>query len=363
MKRKNNSAVAFITALILMFVLFSLGTGYVIISRSQTEITSNQRDALKAFYIAEAGLNETIDKIFNDAAFSQDTAPTAFGGGEYNVTLSGGKGQLVEVTSQGQCGQASRTMRTELILLSPASFSGQLGISGLGSGDGNFTGSSGNLTGLLILEGNFYKGNMNMADARSISEFEGLPEISVDFNAYKQIADYDLKKGGSKGKKDGGGQGGAFTYTFEPGTYTGIYYVRGDAVIKSDVKLNGTLVAEGTVTMDNASNVTISAEGGNPVEGYPAVIAAEGISMTGMSNSTINGLVFSQGGAINLDGVNKVTVNGSLIVGKNLSVLNGTDLNVYYDLKLQPPDFTYNVNDGKDSCTVRVVSWKGYPGT
>lgn len=354
---------AFITALVLMFVLFSLGTGYVIIARSQAEIAGNQRDALKAFYIAEAGLHEAIDEIFADSTFSAGIPETSFGGGKYSVGLTGGKGQLVEVTSLGTCGQASRTMRAELLLMSPASFSGQLGISGMGAGDADFTGSSGAITGILLLEGKFYKGDMNMAEARPISEFSGLPEVSVDFNAYKNIADYDLKKGSEAGsKKESASE--TYTYTFETGkTYAGIYYVRGDAVIESGATINGTIVTEGSVKMDGAANVNIAAEGGNPVEGYPAIIAAEGISMTDMSNSSISGLVFSQTGGINMDGVSNVSVSGSLIVGSNLSVLNGTDLNVYYSLELQPPDFTYSVNDTKNSCVVTVISWKGYPGS
>ena len=207
---------------------------------------------------------------------------------------------------------------------------------------------------------------MDTDDARIIEDFSDLPVIEVYLDSYKTIADHVAEE--DKGKdKDKDGDEETFTPPFKSGeTYTGVYYIKGDVVIESNVTIYGTVVAEGDVNI-NATNVIIEAEGDseeewNPVEGYPAIIADGTINMDGMTNSSITGLVYATDD-VKMDGTSGVTFEGGLIVGKDLAAKDGEDLSISYGLEIQPPYFTYDRNDVPEESTIYIISWKAYPGS
>ncbi|MBL7170471.1 MAG: hypothetical protein ISS46_00545 [Candidatus Omnitrophica bacterium] len=365
-RKRNESGVVFITALVMMLILLSLGMSYLVIARTRARIASNQRAVLKAFYIAEAGLEEAIDELFTDSGWGVGFTNESFGGGTYNVFLTGSQGETIEITSRGTFGGASRTIRAEVLVINPANLSEWIGSAGTGGGNVDFSGSSGTISGVVVVKGDFEAGDMDTDDARIIEDFSDLPVIEVYLDSYKTIADHVAEE--DKGKdKDKDGDEETFTPPFKSGeTYTGVYYIKGDVVIESNVTIYGTVVAEGDVNI-NATNVIIEAEGDseeewNPVEGYPAIIADGTINMDGMTNSSITGLVYATDD-VKMDGTSGVTFEGGLIVGKDLAAKDGEDLSISYGLEIQPPYFTYDRNDVPEESTIYIISWKAYPGS
>lgn len=371
-KRQKKSGVAFIMALAIMFMLLSLGMAYVIIARSQAVVVSNQGDALKAFYIAEAGAEEALNQLFTDSGWGDGFTDISFAGGVYNVSLLEDKYGIIEITSVGTFGGAERTLRTEVLVINPASVTELLGTTVGAGGEATFAGSSGTIKGVVVTEGEFTQGNMNIDDARIVDKFEDLPEVEVDFKEYKKDADVVID---TKGKKKEKGEKGkpeseAYKFTKSESPYTGIYYIEGDggAIIESGVIINGTIISEDNITFEDedkspVDSVTITAEGGTPVEGYPAIITQGKIDMDGMAKTDITGLVYAEED-INMDDANDVTFLGGIIAGKDLNARDGEELIIDYNTEMDilPPHFTFPISDETEEGTIAVISWKAYPG-
>jgi len=71
MSREHGSAT--LLAIITMLLLGSLGTTLLMLSRTNLQIATSQRDGMAAQYIAEAGIQDAIAKLENEPTFLIET--------------------------------------------------------------------------------------------------------------------------------------------------------------------------------------------------------------------------------------------------------------------------------------------------
>lgn len=78
---------ALVIVLLIMGVLLLLGTAFMTISATETQIASNERNAVQAFYLAEAGLNKTISDL-NAGAVCSSLSDVSLGSGTFTRTVN-----------------------------------------------------------------------------------------------------------------------------------------------------------------------------------------------------------------------------------------------------------------------------------
>jgi hypothetical protein len=139
--------------------------------------------------------------------------------------------------------------------------------------------------------------------------------------------------------------------TFANATYTGIWYITAKAIIQSNARIEGSIIAK-TIEFDYAAdNVFIDPTLFDPTQNYPALYAWIGISSTGiglnkigLQNSTINGLVLAKQN-ITFDWLLNTTFNGTILAGQNIDMQNGSGFIVNYNEDIftpMPPGFSFS---------------------
>jgi len=95
----------------------------------------------------------------------------------------------------------------------------------------------------------------------------------------------------------------------------GVIYVNGDVVIANRSSLHGTLVASGSIIINNRFTQTAY----NPE--WPALVAGVNVSLNNRNNYT--GAIFAGNDIISL---NKKIINGQLIALNNIYIANGAEI-------------------------------------
>ncbi|MFQ5962079.1 MAG: PilX N-terminal domain-containing pilus assembly protein [Candidatus Methylomirabilales bacterium] len=78
--------IALVTVLLFMAVLVLLGTAFLTLSSTETQIAFNERSAVQAFFLAEAGANKAISQLNADATYTGET-DSPLGAGTFTVTV------------------------------------------------------------------------------------------------------------------------------------------------------------------------------------------------------------------------------------------------------------------------------------
>jgi len=186
-----------------------------------------------------------------------------------------------------------------------------------GNADVNMQGTTGVVNGDINTGGNINQGsvvvNGNMYDSSPITA------PTVDFAAYQAIADHYVSG----------------NYKFKAGTYSGIWYINGNATIDSSVAFNGTIVATGNIRFVGSASTSF-----NPTGAYPALIAQGNIEGNNAASVAINGIAFASGNMI-ISSSASVAVYGSLVANGNLEIKNSASLSVTYDPTIpnNPPPY------------------------
>jgi hypothetical protein len=347
----DNRGMIFITSLAAMVILLTIATGYLFISRTQLDIGTNQRDALRAFYISQAGIEKACSKIKADPDWRDGFSSEGFGGGNYTVTaldISGG----IRLTSVGRYAGAKRTIVQDLAI----TYGSDFGYASLTGSDIAFNnGTTGSIkNGNVHGNNNVDLGGVNLDDGYSATQGteENIPTVS--FSDYRAAA---LAADPSKVKTSN------FTFTAAGSPYSGLWFIEGKAAIESGVAINGTVIAygstgqNGNIDMQNNSNITIT-----PAGNYPAIIAENQILLNGASNIEITGLIYGEKD-LNLNGCDNFTLNNGAIVIKQDIQANSqtTGLDITYSSSLNPPYFTIAGSPTGMTSTISASSWKGHP--
>jgi hypothetical protein len=152
-------------------------------------------------------------------------------------------------------------------------------------------------------------------------------------------------------------KGGNKTFDSSGSPYTGIWYMTGKATIESNVTINGSIIAKGTIDFKNsgnrnAENVIINPKAYAPAQNYPALVSGSSITGTdksglGLKDSTITGLILADNN-ITFGYLSGTTFNGTILAGNNISMENASSFTVNYDADIftpMPLGFTFSGGD------------------
>ena len=334
--KDNEKGVALILTFIFMVSLTIITAAYLFLVTYDTRNVNAQLNNEKAIYLADAGLNKAVWYLTNTApngftdgswrttgypadpgADPADPQQESLGDGTYTMWVET-SGSDILVTARGTVNNIERIIRETITLAAgvPEAFDK------VQYSDGNidFKSSGGTVTGNIDAVGTV-DNEGGMAIPGTITEGSAVDVPSVDTDSYAAIAGTTVS--GNK--------------TFNPGTYSGIWYVDGKVIIRDNVTFNGTIIATGNIVLTNTDNFTL-----NPTSNYPALVSDGKITGNKLAASTINGLVFAATSIDINQGTNN-TINGSIISAGNIDMKNGSGWSVTYDSGLAsdpPPYFT-----------------------
>lgn len=363
-KLQDEQGMVFVSTLIISAILFSLGTAYMHMTRSETRTISNEVQKMQAFHYAEAGIEHAIGEI----NYGMDVT----GGGEvggisswdmdsdgdsdYNVSYNSTTGLML---STGTEGGISKTIEAKINTNGfPAAII---------AGNGMYVTSTGTVNGNIWAGdiNEFSIQNLNVIGSATNSGMNVALEIPIpNFTTYFSQADHFSS--GYNAEYTTNCFNGTDTWTIDDGNCAlpapisnGIYYYNSHVEIKGfDVTINGTLVAMGNIKIMLDANASLTV---NPfLPGYPAIIAGNNLdSFAPNSTVTLNGLVYADKW-VYLNDFYSLTINGALVLrSTNDSGLEVQVpvLNVTYNPDMNNPYFAL---EGPGTPPPVVVSWKGH---
>jgi len=368
----NQKGMALLTTLIFTFVLVSLGVALLTMTSNDSKLSTLQRDSTKAFYQAETGIEKAIwylnSSEENTDGLDYHGTLTAGTTSEYyevlvGVTISGTPDTKTlistgKIVGGGEFDKGTRKIEVKL----------KKGISpnpGLNYDYAILTDGNMNFNGGISVHGNIHaNGNLDASSTTAFNLDDGVATACGSNNVgdpnkpnqkFPQI-DWDHFRLQAEDEIDGGfyydedsSTYGETTKVFNvPETLTGIHYVDGNVVIKTDLILqNAAIFANGTITVLGSGNVTLD----NDLAEHPLALIAKG-------DITIGGSVHGEGiiqteGSITNNGI--VDINEGAIYAES-GVFNGgggATFNIYYGTDLATTPVT-----GTGDPVWKKTSWR-----
>ena len=299
---------------------------------TSTQLRSSAYDlaSSKAFWLAEAGIQDVIQKLSNDSDYRNNPVSVGsdFGDGSYSVAVNKAD-TTYTLSSTGTMDVINRKITMSVVATSAI-------IEQAMHADGahlKFDASVGTINGnVSCFTSVMNEGGMTITG--TITEGQDQDKINpvLDINQYYTIAD-------AAGQVDD-------RKTFANATYTGVWYITQQATIGDNATINGTIICEGGIDFEGkADNVTIT-----PGNNYPALYSGGTINSTdigapskriGLQNSTINGLVMADGNIIfnymNNNTANTVAFNGTLLAVSSVEIKNSSNFTLTYDAVIGDP--------------------------
>ena len=352
----SQKGIALLTTLIFGFVLVTMVTALLVITSNDSKLSTLQRESTRAFYLAETGIEKSLWYLNSSEDYPDSLDfPGPLDGGttaeSYNVIFSyvSGPPEIKTLISTGKVvggGEYNKgTRKIEVKLTKGVSPSGSLSYS-----HAIFTNDDMTLHGGISVHGDIHSNENLYVSSTEVFNLDGTATASGDTNdantdvdglledklLYPAI-DWPYFQDLAEREEDGG-----FYYDEDPSTYgettkvfdvpetlTGIHYVDGNVVIKTDLILdNAAIFANGTITVLGNGDVTLA----NELADHPLALIAKG-------NITIGGSVHGEG-IIQTEG--NFTNNGNVNIQEGaiyaeLGVFNGgggVEFNVYYGTAL-----------------------------
>lgn len=332
------------SAVVLVLVFLSM-------IKHDMRLFNSRSSAIKAFYVAEAGLNKALWYLLNTApdttasgtwrtsAYPSAAGPDpndpreeSFGGGTYVIWVEDSATDIL-VSSLGTFQGAARTVQQKVnIVFTPHAFKYAV----FSGGEIDLDNSDGSLSGPIASRANIVL-PLGVAVNGHVLEGSSVNVPAVDISGYEAMADTVIN----------GDQ------TFTSGTYAGLWYVDGDVFIESDVALTGSIVATGDITIQGQTNINLTAANSMPV-----LLSSSNILISNSSAINLAGLIYSQAEVL-INDVSGLVINGAIVGGSRIMAQNSPNLSLTYDprtFSLPAPFFS----DGTDSKTLTAVadSWK-----
>lgn len=177
MIKKNKGTILLITFLILG-ILFLLGSYFLTFTLSESKISKSQEAGIKTYYLAEAGINEAIWKLKNDADWSSQFISNpgwsanfsrSFAGGSYIISVQNSDLAQGEIISTAMIdlggGRTSQRIVKVLVFKALGSVTNNCGLFTAGpSGDMNVNSSN-----ITINDGNLFCGNVFNISSSSLT--------------------------------------------------------------------------------------------------------------------------------------------------------------------------------------------------
>lgn len=310
----NNKGFALIAAIIIMVLLSALGTFLVSLLSTDTDISQDTLRSTQAFFLAEAGLQHVMYKLGDNFAYRDEPTQESgnLGEGSFSVTVIK-DGAIYSLVSTGTVGAVERKIKQSVELIPEAFKYALRSDAGI-----DFGGCVGTVTG-HISAGRRVVNYEGMTIDGTIIEGSALGFPSVDYSEYEAIANHIYNT----------------DFTFEPGSYTGIYFCRRTVTINRDVTINGSIICLGEILL-TGDNIRITRSSNNP-----AILAEKGINLNNLANISITGFIRSAAADIEIRGCSNVEILGTLITKKGMAIENCPSINITYDesILLDPPPY------------------------
>jgi len=344
-KLLNQKGMALLTTLIFVFILVTFAVALLTMTSNDSKLSTLQRESTRAFYLAETGIEKAIWYLNSsednpdgldfmgpldggtatelyDVVFSYDSGPP-----EVKTLISIGK-----VIEGGEYNKGTRKIEVKLK-------KGVAPSGGLSYSHAIFTNGDMNINGGVSVSGNIHSNaNLTVSSTEVFNLENGVATASGTNNFgdggqpeqdYPTIAWNYFKDLAERGEDGGHYYDGDYTFDVSGTNLTGIHFIEGDVVIKTDITLtNAAIFATGTITVLGNGDVTL----GNDLAVHPLALVAEG-------NITIGGSVHGEG-IIQTEA--EFTNNGNVNIQEGaiyaeLGVFNGgggVAFNVYYGTAL-----------------------------
>jgi len=298
---------ALIVTVIVMTLLSALGIFGVSMLSADLEIAKQTMQSAEAFYIAEAGIQRTIGKLLSDSEYraSPTTLIDTLGEGVISVMVSKNS-YVYTLNSTATVDAITRQIQQSVMVFEqgPQAFSyGVYCYGDIFMNDSDMT-----INGDAGTEGEIYQMSTNLNLNGELTEHLTLNQVTADLKSYQDVADYIYGD----------------TQTFSNTTLSGIYYVKGDVIIQNDVNITGSIIAEGTITL-NLMNSTIIAN-----SGYPAFASEDDVLFNSAANSTITGLIYADDD-VYFNNATNVDFTGSIVAADDVEFNTCNNFTVTFD--------------------------------
>ncbi len=282
----NKKGVGLIVVLIVIVVLAILSAVIALRSASEKAIGQRYADSLRAFWLAEAGVNQELWEIKNHNGVPQEIGLTALGQGEYRVeVVSPSLLRAYGYVPSQAFAQAQRSIDLSLPFYDSVLYVAQ---------DLNITGNDYSITGDVVYGGTGPSGDPPPDNIQgTVTQDASISPLAIlDFDQLRSISQ-------SQGNyHDAGSLEGPF-----PGSY---WYDEAN-------KVPNVVFLEGTLTL----------KGNDNVHGF-FVVGGETIYDTTLAgNVSVDGCIYTRGNFTVRGGGNAMNIQGSVWVGGNAD-LNGS---------------------------------------
>ncbi|UCG35296.1 MAG: pilus assembly PilX N-terminal domain-containing protein [Candidatus Omnitrophota bacterium] len=315
---------ALIVTIIVITLLSALGIFGVSMLSADMQIATEAMQSAEAFYIAEAGLQRVMGKLNSDPDYRD--APTTLmdtlGEGMFSVMVSK-DAYTYTLNSTATVGDVTRKIQQSAIVFQQAPEAFNYGIYCYGDIFMNTVDMT--INGSIATEGEIYQFATNLNLNGDLVEHLSANNLEVDIHSYEAIADYVY---------DG-------TQNFSDTTINGIYYVKGDVIIQNQVTINGSIISEGTITL-NITNSTITSSGD-----YPTFASEDDIVFNSAEASTMSGLIYASDD-VRFNNVQNTDFTGSIVGADDVEFNSCYNFNLNFDseILIDPPPYFSDSESG-----------------
>lgn len=292
--------------MMVVFGFLAIATVAIITGSSQT--STDEYLSQQALHVANAGVSYTAKKLSSIPNWSGETGFTmTFGAGSFTISYLSKTATTATIRSDGAVGGITRSIEQQLTKGSGQATAFQNAIYANQNivAEGS---SSGSITGPVSAGGSLSNSSdvQFPDDVRQNDSGVQIPE--PDWSYWQNAADSVINN----------------NYTFDAGTYNGIYFIDGNVNFSGNVTLNGTLISTGSVSFTGSTNINITATQPNP-----AIIAMGNVTFAGTSDVSIQGFIVTLGD-LTMTGSSDVDVNGGMIAGGDITFSGNTESEVVY---------------------------------
>jgi len=98
---RGEGGYALVFALAVMLVILIVGMRYLAVAHSRQKVTNNEKNALQASLVADAGIERAVRELSLDMSWNGGYSDVPLGGGTYSASITGRSAGHVEVTARG----------------------------------------------------------------------------------------------------------------------------------------------------------------------------------------------------------------------------------------------------------------------
>jgi Tfp pilus assembly protein PilX len=349
-KKTVSRGFALIAAILAVAVIGVLAFYVSSFTITENKISSTQSDSVKAYYLAESGVADAINKIKNDSAWKTafETDPSwnqtytksdaLYPGSSYTIQISNTAlaHGIITVTGNYTTGNKVSKRIMKALIFKASGGTSTLDTIGIYSYGEIKTQSANNITinnGGLHSNGNIItnastnltvQGAITAVGSNNLTAGNVHADSTRDKHSNPPVAIVEMPSVSFDNAGDPNSLKARAAHVYTPTqfantvlnnsiiTLTGINYVTGDINITGAkiITINGALVSDGSININGAVNMTVN----QPTTSTPAgLIAKNNITFTAAANVNLSGIIYGNNTCDMSNSALNLTVNGAII--------------------------------------------------